>query len=980
MPLHKNLRAVLLAGAASLIFSPAALATDTIIASGNTGGATTLGGTDTLTIQGNGLLTTTSNPAVTVGTGTGMVITNAGTIQSTGGNASRAIRLTGSAGSQHAITINNLATGIIQTDGDVIQGNNSYPTGPIVLNNYGLIQSTGSDPNNGQAIDFNNNTSPSAITINNYAGGVIKAADSDAIRPGPGATINNYGQIISNFVTGANGADSSNDGIDYQNPGNTGTVNNFAGGSITGSRDGITAKEGLTVNNSGTITGLDGSGMNIDSTTNASVMTVVNNATGVITGTALNGDGDGIDVDHLLNLTNSGKIQAVGIFAGDLNEALAIGGGTVVNNAGGIITSVQRAITVDDSNLGNAFGAIAIDNAGTITGQDGEAIKVTSILANTLTNRATGVINGSVVMGAGADTVNLYAGQVLNGTLDGGAGADILNLLGSGNATLTGVSNIETLNVGGGVWSLGGTQSYAIAVNVTGGTLRATGTLTSATLSVANGGTLALGNAAPATVALQGNLSLAHGATLSAYVTPSAASRINVTGTAALDGVFLVNPAAGNYAVGTHYTVLNATGGISGQFASTTTAVPSYFKPRLSYDTNNVYLNLDQVSLAGLTSGTTGNQKSVSGGIDAAVAAGAVPGSAFQGLFGLSGAALNAALDQISGAMNANIGQSVSYGAFMPFMNLMLSGGDSADAVTMAQIAPGTLYGSTDAPLPAQLVPQRLRVWGSVYGSHAGLSADTVSGAASLSATSVGGAGGVESQFDDGTRLGVSLGGGHQDFTSGNGVGDSSDVMLGIYGRTNILDRGYVAAAMGYGWHDITTTRTVTVSGTDVLAAKFDAHEIGGRIEAGYRLDGVTPFVALAGDAFAAPGYGESAASGSAAFALNYAAHVTDTAHTELGARLARDIAMDDGTLSLGAMAAWAHSLDGSPTSVAAFQGLAGPAFQVTGTRAAADTAILGLDLGMQTGSGLSYGVAVNGQVGHGTTILSGSGTLAWRW
>lgn len=984
--MHTGLRTLLLAGAASLVLAPAAMAANTTITSGNTGGAATLGGTDTLTVQANGLLTTTTNPAVTVGTGTGMTINNSGTIQSTGGSASRAIRLTGSANSAHVVTINNFASGIIQTDGDVLQNNNSYPTGPIIVNNYGLMQSTGANPNNGQVIDFNNMTSPANVTINNYATGIMKAADADALRPGSGATINNYGQIIANYVTGGSGAGSSNDGIDFQDPGNTGTINNFLGGSITGARDGITGKEGLTVNNSGTIIGLDGSGLNIDSTTNASVMTVVNTSAGVITGTALTGDGDAIDVDHLLNLTNSGTIKAVGIVnpsVGSLNEALAIGGGAIVNNAGGLIISDERAITVDDSNLGNAFGTTSIDNAGTITGKDGQAINITSILANTLTNRATGVINGSVVMGAGADTVNLYAGGTLNGTLDGGTGADVINLLGTGTGSLTGVSNFETLNVGGGTWSLSGNQSYASAVNVTGGTLRAGTGLTTASLSVANGATLAAGtSAAPATLALQGNLVLAHGATLATYVTPSAASRINVSGTATLDGTVLVTPATGNYSVGTRYTILNATGGLSGAFTGVTTAASSYFKPRLGQDANNVYLYLDQVTLAGGLTGATGNQAGVAGGIDAAIAGGAAPNAAFQTLFNLSGGALNAALDQASGALNTNIGTSVSTGAFTPFVNLMLSGGGSGSGDIMtAQIAPGSLYGTADAPKPAQLVPERLRVWGSVYGGHAGLSANAISGAASLSASAVGGAAGVESQFDDGTRLGISLGGGHQDFTSGNGVGNSNDVMLGAYGRTNILDQAYVAAAVAYGWHDIATTRIVTISGTDVLAARFDAHEIGGRVEAGYRLDSplnVTPFIAFAGDAFAAPAYAESAASGSSTFALGYGHRVTDTAHSELGLRLGQPLG--DSGISLGAMAAWAHGLDGSPVSVAAFQGLSGSAFQVTGTRVAVDTALLGLDLGGQTGSGLSYGVSVNGQVGRGTTVLTGSGNLSFRW
>ena len=47
------------------------------------------------------------------------------------------------------------------------------------------------------------------------------------------------------------------------------------------------------------------------------------------------------------------------------------------------------------------------------------------------------------------------------------------------------------------------------------------------------------------------------------------------------------------------------------------------------------------------------------------------------------------------------------------------------------------------------------------------------------------------------------------------------------------------------------TDRTVTVAGVDVLRADFDAHNIGGRLEAGYRvltpLVGITPYIAGAG-------------------------------------------------------------------------------------------------------------------------------------
>ncbi|HEY4273921.1 MAG TPA: hypothetical protein VGM68_00425, partial [Rhizomicrobium sp.] len=269
----------------------------------------------------------------------------------------------------------------------------------VTVDNFGTIKTNGAG--SGQSIDFSDLVSANgSVHITNEATGLLQSADADGVKAGNNSVLDNYGKIIGGNISAATGTDSGNDGVDFG--ANAGTVNNYQGGDITGARHGITGKSNLIVNNSGAITGQDGGGINLDTT--SGITTITNTATGVITGNAVNADGDAIDVDYLVNITNSGTIQAVGVdpaSAGSLNEALAIGGGTVTNKLGGLIVSGERAITVDDSNKGNAFGAVTIDNAGTITGQNGQAISITSNFDNTLTNRATGVINGSVVMGAG---------------------------------------------------------------------------------------------------------------------------------------------------------------------------------------------------------------------------------------------------------------------------------------------------------------------------------------------------------------------------------------------------------------------------------------------------------------------------------------------------------------------------------------------------------------------------------------------------
>jgi hypothetical protein len=458
---------------------------------------------ENITNEKGGTIQSVGNDALRPGAGT-VSITNDGLIDATQ-SASRAINLnTGTTANLKSFSLSNGVDGIIQSQGDTVRITagtlSTSATGIINIDNFGTIKSTGVGSSNGQAIDFNDLVSPAGkITITNEATGIITAADADAVRPGTNATINNYGLIESFNGTSTS---SGNDGVDFQTTG-FGTVNNYEGGQIIGARHGITGDLNQTINNSGIITGMAGSGINLDTTSGTT--TVVNTATGVITGTipanaAAGQDGDGIDVDNLVNITNAGKILAVGTgTGGEINEALAIGGGTVDN--GGLIRSDQRAITVDDSNLGNAFGVFKLTNeaTGIITGSDGEAIMITSTLDNTITNK--GIINGSVVMGSGNDALNLYTGSTINGAINGGAGTDTVSLYGThtGTGALSNISNFEALSVQGGTWTLSGTQSFSNGVTVAAGaTANVTGTLNA---DVTNNGAVTVHNA---TVAFNG--------------------------------------------------------------------------------------------------------------------------------------------------------------------------------------------------------------------------------------------------------------------------------------------------------------------------------------------------------------------------------------------------------------------------------------------------------------------------------------------
>src|SRR5262249_39740756 len=94
-----------------------------------------------------------------------------------------------------------------------------------------------------------------------------------------------------------------------------------------------------------------------------------------------------------------------------------------------------------------------------------------------ITNK--GVILGNIATGDGDDVFNFYTGSSINGTVDGGDGSDVANLLGTGTGTIGDLTQIETLNLFGGDWSLGSEGFTSVNLEAGAQTLRfAASTLT----------------------------------------------------------------------------------------------------------------------------------------------------------------------------------------------------------------------------------------------------------------------------------------------------------------------------------------------------------------------------------------------------------------------------------------------------------------------------------------------------------------------
>src|SRR5206468_2074405 len=81
------------------------------------------------------------------------------------------------------------ATATMQAaDGDVIQMNK--PVASVTLNNYGRILSLNASAGGSQAVDFSAIAS-GANVVDNYATGLMRAMEADAVRPGVNGVVYN---------------------------------------------------------------------------------------------------------------------------------------------------------------------------------------------------------------------------------------------------------------------------------------------------------------------------------------------------------------------------------------------------------------------------------------------------------------------------------------------------------------------------------------------------------------------------------------------------------------------------------------------------------------------------------------------------------------------------------------------------------------------------------------------------------------------
>lgn len=686
-----------------------------------------------------------------------------------------------------------------------------------------------------------------------------------------------------------------------------------------------------------------------------------------------------------------------------------------LNTAIGQNSGSNGSVAVDGAGSSwNTLGlfAIGVSGTGALTIANGGAVSAGGPFSIANLAGSTGSLN----IGAAPGSVAVAPGSLATATVQFGAGTGAINfnhtsaaylfapdIVGngsvnqlSGNTILTGTSSYTgPTTVDGGILSVNGSIAGTLTTVNAGGTLGGIGTVGDTTI---NGGALAPGNSI-GTLAIAGNLVMTTAASYMVEVSGTSADKTVVSGSAQLDGTVVVKP-IGRVAATTTYTILTSAN-TTGTFASVTTGNSALARnARLSYVGNNVLLTLDPGLLSPVLPGFASiNQRSVAAGIDNALLAGGSMTTGFSSLFNSTGQNLLNGLTQASGEV-ATGAQQGTFSAMGQFLNTLLDpffgnrndpsapvGGAShyaEDGAAARGNRGRDAYAAIDRSARGAFA-QRWNVWAAGYGGAQTTDGNAALGSNTATSRIAGVAAGADYRLSPDTLVGFALGGGGTSFGVANGLGGGSSDLFqaGVYAR-HTMGNAYVAAALAYGWQDVTTDRTVTIAGADHLRARFDANALSGRLEGGYRYAtpwmGVTPYAAAQFTTLYLPGYGEQAVSGANTFALNYAGRDVTATRGELGVRTDRSYALETAMLTLRGRAAWAHDFNPDRAISATFQTLPGASFVVNGAASAHDAALVTGAAELKWLNGFSLSGTFEGEFSNVTRSYAGKGIARYAW
>ena len=1027
--------------------------TSNATATGNAGGifATHTGGTGNILVTGSGHASGNLLNGINAnhtGTSGGITISGSGNTSSNGNLPAIAATI---------FQASNASDILINRTGTVSGGiaANTTGTGNIIVTGTGTVTST----SNGMLLQATGGNVTVTNTGNTGGGGgggiagLTSGAGSVLITP-VGAVTGSIGIIANASGTGTATANVSNDvtaangwGVRSLTVDGLNTVN-VTGGTIHALGDGLISAGISVVGRAGAVVNMTGGQISTaGARSTRGIDAVLNNATGdlSITSTSIFAEQDGITAR-----LNGATSRNIAITANGVTE---VGTGTGIvaimaaGSTGNITISQNGAITgADGINVFNGgSGATTVTVNAPVISTGGIGVSITGGTGNTITNNSTingllglrargdtsvinrGTIGGSqnyaVTMSGANNTFTMEGpGAVLNGPIIGG-GADTFRLAGSGSNSFN-IGQIDTLlspgfglldKIGASNWTLTGTATYAGPVTVREGTLTVNGSLASASgISVAAGATLGGSGTLPSTtinagaalapgnsigaVNINGNLVFGAGAVYRVEVSPLAADRTNITGSATLTGATVQLTFSPGLYASRQYTILSATGGVGGTSFSGVSG--ANFNASLSYTPTDVLLNISPA--LGVGTPTTRNQQSVANAINAVVTGGGTLPPAFAVLFGFTGNTLGNALDQLSGEVHASTAgvladeslyvrsailgrlRQASYGGDMAAMAALSLGGPQ---VAFADGEPDRsfAYDAKSPRLPMKAAPAQTTsdvvFWAQGFGARGRFDGD--GNAAPVRRDLAGVITGLDTRVGSNGRLGIAAGyTGARNALDGRGSANVETGHIAGYGGWSLS--GFNLRAGGaYAFHSIATDRTIALPGFfDRAFANYDAHtgQVFGEFGYGFAFGNVAvePF---AGAAWVRVKTDAAAERGGLA-ALNIGGTTFETGYATLGIRAASIVPLAAGMVLIPrATLAWQHAFDTvTPGNVLALQTAPAFPFAISGVPIARDALLAEAGLDLAIGRNATIGVSYTGQIASNVQDPAAKGKFSWKF
>lgn len=448
----------------------------------------------------------------------------------------------------------------------------------------------------------------------------------------------------------------------------------------------------------------------------------------------------------------------------------------------------------------------------------------------------------------------------------------------------------------------------------------------------------------------------------------------------------------------TYSTVISATAGRTGTFASVESSSP-FFTATPTYVGNDMDLTLTRISFDQVP-GSKNNARSIGRALEAGYST-ALTGTAATAYSNLLASTAPNVLAQLTGEV-ATAGPSAAFAGFSQFFGAVLgqaanartgsttTGSTGGESRRIALAGPEACLADTCEPRPG--FERKITAWLQGIGTAGSIDGDDAIGSSRVEYASGGLATGFDMQLDEHFTLGVTVGYSDTSYNLSSVVssGQVRTTVVGLYGSYNDGPL-YVDAAAAYGAALFTTTRQVA---TGSIGERVDGatkgSQYGGRIETGWRLaydrHSLTPFAGVAVQALSQESYTEDShdttTGAPGAFGLTVQPQVTTSVRSLVGAQMATGLQFGRETLlSPRLRLGWAHEFNTDRSATMTLATLSpGNAFTVQGARPAADALVVRAGFDLDFGRSVRVYAQFDGEFGGTARSYGGSAGVRLVW